>query len=328
MIRLPALSKVARLLCTAALAVTAGFAHAQTHWPGKTLTLIVPYTAGGTNDTLGRTLGEILRREYGTATIIENKPGAGGSVGADAVARAAPDGNTLLLASTSPLTIFPHLVKTTYDPMKDLSPVASVAVGPVGILATKATPANTFKELVEEAKKRPGKITFGVPGLGSVAHIGMAALGKQLDIEMLQVPYRGGSQAVSDGLGGQVDLLVVNTDIVLPHVAAGTLKPLAVMAPTRLAPWPDVPTMAELNLPEIRYFSNFALFAPAGVSPDVMQAMRDRVTKALADPQFQQMLEKQSMQPGTGVGEDFVKQVREDYERNGRIIREGNIRAQ
>ncbi|MVW72897.1 tripartite tricarboxylate transporter substrate binding protein [Bordetella sp. 15P40C-2] len=328
MTRTLALSNVVRFIATAALAVTAGLAHAQQPWPGKTLTLIVPYTAGGTNDTLGRTLGEILRRDYGTATIVENKPGAGGSVGADAVARAMPDGNTLLLASTSPLTIFPNLVKTSYDPMKDLVPVASVAVGPVGILATKATPVSTFEQLVEEAKKRPGKITFGVPGLGSVAHIGMAALSKELGIEMLQVPYRGGSQAVSDGLGGQVDLLVVNTDIVLPHVAAGTLKPLAVMAPKRLAPWPDVPTMAELNLPDIRYFSNFALFAPAGVPAPVMQSMHEVITKALADPQFQQMLEKQSMQPGTGVGDDFVKQVRESYEQNGRIIREGNITAQ
>lgn len=328
MIRTPALPNVVRLFCAAALAVTANLAHAQSPWPGKTLTLVVPYTAGGTNDTLGRTLGEILRRDYGTATIIENKPGAGGSVGADAVARATPDGNTLLLASTSPLTIFPNLVKTSYDPMKDLVPVASVAVGPVGILATKATPVSEFAQLVAEAKKRPGKITFGIPGLGSVAHVGMAAMNQQLGIDMLQVPYRGGSQAVSDGLGGQVDLLVVNTDIVLPHVAAGSLKPLAVMAPKRLAPWPDVPTMAELNLPDIRYFSNFALFAPAGVPAPIMQAMGEVINKALADPQYQQMLEKQSMQPGTGVGEAFVEQVRQDYEKNARIIRDNNIRTQ
>lgn len=328
MIRMAALSKFTRSVAMMAVAAMATAAHAQPAWPGKTLTLVVPYTAGGTNDTLGRTLGDIFRQAYGTATIIENKPGAGGSVGTEAVARAKPDGTTLLLASTSPLTIFPNLVKTSYDPMKDLVPVASVAVGPVGILATKALPVSTFAELVDYAKQHPGKVTFGIPGLGSVAHIGMAALNKQVGIEMLQVPYRGGSQAVSDGLGGQVDLLVVNTDIVLPHVAAGTLKPLAVMAPQRLAPWPDVPTMAELKLPNIRYFSNFSLFAPAGVPPEVLKTMRDEIAKALANPQYQQMLEKNSMQPGTGIGEDFAKQVRTDYENNQRIIRESKIQVQ
>ncbi|MBV7485067.1 tripartite tricarboxylate transporter substrate binding protein [Bordetella sp. BOR01] len=330
MTRTAVLSRFAHALAVAAIAAVAVAtpAQAQPAWPGKTLTLVVPYTAGGTNDTLGRALGEVLRTAHGTATIIENKPGAGGSVGADAVARAKPDGTTLLLASTSPLTIFPNLVKTPYDPMKDLVPVASVAVGPVAILATKALPVRTFAELVDYAKKHPGKVTFGVPGLGTVAHIGMAALNKKLGIDMLQVPYRGGSQAVSDGLGGQVDLLVVNTDITLQHVEAGTLTPLAVMAPQRLAPWPKVPTMAELNLPDIRYFSNFALFAPAGVPPEVMQPMLDEVGKALASPQYQQMLDKNFMQPGTGMGQDFVEQVRADYANNQRVIRDSNIRVQ
>ncbi|MCD0502746.1 tripartite tricarboxylate transporter substrate binding protein [Bordetella petrii] len=328
MTRTALLSNFIHALAVAALAAFGVAAQAQPAWPGKTLTLVVPYTAGGTNDTLGRALGDVLRQMHGTATIIENKPGAGGSVGADAVARAQPDGATLLLASTSPLTIFPNLVKTPYDPMKDLVPVASVAVGPVAILATKALPVRTFGELVAHAKKHPGKVTFGVPGLGTVAHIGMAALNKEAGIDMLQVPYRGGSQAVSDGLGGQVDLLVVNTDIVLPHVEAGTLTPLAVMAPKRLAPWPDVPTMAELNLPDIRYFSNFALFAPAGVPDKVMQAMQDELGKALASPQYQQMLDQKFMQPGTGMGADFVQQVRSDYSNNQRVIREGNIRVQ
>ncbi|WP_028353812.1 tripartite tricarboxylate transporter substrate binding protein [Bordetella petrii] len=327
MIRTAVLSRFAPVLACAAMAAATA-AEAQPAWPGKTLTLVVPYTAGGTNDTLGRALGDVLRQEYGTATIIENKPGAGGSVGADAVARARPDGATLLLASTSPVVIFPNLVETPYDPMQDLVPVASVAVGPVAILATKALPVKSFGELVEHARKHPGKVTFGVPGLGTVAHIGMAALNKQLGIDMLQVPYRGGSQAVSDGLGGQVDLLVVNTDIVLPHVEAGTLTPLAVMAPQRLAPWPDVPTMAELQLPEIRYFSNFALFAPAGVPADVSQAMQAALDKALASPAYRQMLDKYFMQPGTGTGAEFARQVRADYDNNRRVIRENNIRVQ
>lgn len=310
----------------AVTAIASSMAHAQAVWPGKTVTLVVPYTAGGTADTLARGLGEVLRTS-GTTVIVENKPGAGASLGADYVARAQPDGATLLLASTSPLTIFPNLAKTNYDPMTSFTPIASVAVGPVAIVATKALKVDNFAELVAHAKKNPEKVTFGVPGLGSVAHIGMAALNKQAGIKMMQVPYRGGSQAVTDGLGGVVDLLVVNTDVLLPHVAAGTLKPLAVMAPQRLGAWPDVPTMAEVNLPSIQYFSNFGLFAPAGMKPELAQAMLAEVDRAIATPQYQEMLNKYYLQPGTGTGAAFQAQVKAEFENNRRIIKEENIQV-
>jgi tripartite-type tricarboxylate transporter receptor subunit TctC len=324
---------MARLFRIAAAGILAAGAaaavQAEPAWPGKTITLIVPYTAGGSTDTIGRTLAELLNRSTGASVILENKPGAGGSVGTDLVARARPDGATLLLAATSPVTIFPNLVKTSYDPMKDLTPIASVAVDPVGIFATKKLPqVKDFAGMVDYAKKHPGALTFGVPALGSVAHIGMADLLRQVDINMLQVPYRGGSQAITDGLGGVVDLLVVNTDVALPHVASGALRPLAVMAPRKLEAWPDVPTMAELNLPKIRYFSNYAMFAPAHLPPAVMRAIQAELSKAMADPRYAEMLKKTAMEPGTGVGEDFAQQVRSDYENNRRIIQENNIKAE
>ncbi|MCH1995979.1 tripartite tricarboxylate transporter substrate binding protein, partial [Achromobacter xylosoxidans] len=245
----------------AALAIMTGGAALAQGWPAKPITLVVPYTAGGSADAIGRRLGDVLRKETNATVIVENKPGAGASVGTDFVARAQPDGATLLLASTSPLTIFPHLAKTNYDPMKDLTPVASVAVAPVAIVATKALPVKDFAGLIDYAKSHPDGVRYGTPGQGTVAHIGMAALTTQTGTRMLHVPYRGNSQALTDGLGGVVELLVVNTDVVLPHVASGALKPLAVMAPERLAAWPDVPTMAELKLPQAQYYSNFGIFA-------------------------------------------------------------------
>ncbi len=310
-----------------AAAVMAPAAHAEATWPGKMVTLIVPYTAGGTADTIARGLGEALRGT-GTTVIVENKPGAGATLGTDFVARAKPDGATLLVASTSPVTIYPALASTPYDPMASLTPIASVGVGPVAIVATKSLKVNDFAGLVAYAKANPGKVTFGVPGLGSVAHLGMAALNKQADIKMMQVPYRGGSQALADGLSGVVDLLVINTDVLLPHVASGALKPLAVMAPTRLAAWPDVPTMAELNLPKIQYFSNFGLFAPAGMAPDMAKALQAAVDKAIASPQYGEMLKKYYLQPGTGTGEAFRQQVKTEFETNRRLVKEENIRLE
>ena len=255
-------------------------------WPAKPVTLVVPYTAGGSADAIGRRLGDVLRKESNITVIVENKPGAGASVGTDVVARAQPDGTTLLLASTSPLTIYPHLAKTNYDPLKDLTPLASVAVAPVAIVATKALPVKDFAGLIEFAKSRPDGVRYGTPGQGTVAHIGMSALTAQTGTKMLHVPYRGNSQALTDGLGGVVELLVINSDVVLPHVASGALKPLAVMAPQRLAAWPDVPTMAELKLPQLQYYSNFGVFGPAKLSPAVVQSVQAALAKATASADF------------------------------------------
>lgn len=312
----------------AALAIMTGGAALAQGWPAKPITLVVPYTAGGSADAIGRRLGDVLRKEANATVIVENKPGAGASVGTDFVARAQPDGTTLLLASTSPLTIFPHLAKTNYDPMKDLTPVASVAVAPVAIVATKALPVKDFAGLIDYAKSHPDGVRYGTPGQGTVAHIGMAALTTQTGTKMLHVPYRGNSQALTDGLGGVVELLVVNTDVVLPHVASGALKPLAVMAPERLAAWPDVPTMAELKLPQAQYFSNFGIFAPANLPPTVSGPLQAALAKAVASPEFKELLAKSYLQPGTASGDAFVKQVQAEYANNARIIKEGNIKAE
>ena len=286
------------------------------------------YTAGGSADAIGRRLGDVLRKESNITVIVENKPGAGASVGTDVVAQAQPDGTTLLLASTSPLTIYPHLAKTNYDPLKDLTPLASVAVAPVAIVATKALPVKDFAGLIEFAKSRPDGVRYGTPGQGTVAHIGMSALTAQTGTKMLHVPYRGNSQALTDGLGGVVELLVINSDVVLPHVASGALKPLAVMAPQRLAAWPDVPTMAELKLPQLQYYSNFGVFGPAKLSPAVVQSVQAALAKATASADFKDLLAKSYLQPGTAAGDAFVKQVQDEYASNARVIKEGGIKAE
>ncbi|OZI77078.1 Bug family tripartite tricarboxylate transporter substrate binding protein [Bordetella genomosp. 12] len=306
----------------------AGVAQAQ-DWPGgKAVTLVVPYTAGGSADALGRRLGDVLRHGSGVAVVIENKPGAGAGLGTDQVARAPADGATLLLAATSPLTILPHMRRLSYDPMRDLVPLASVAVAPVAIVATRSLRVDDFAQLVDFARRHPDTVRFGTPGAGTVAHMGMAALMAATGAQMTHVPYRGNSQALTDGLAGTVELLVVNSDTVLPHVASGALKPLAVMAPARLAVWPQVPTLAELELPQAQYYSNFGVFAPAGMPAGMMHSLQAALQRALADPEYQDLLAKSYLQPGTGVGSAFARQVREEYAANRGIIEANGIKAE
>lgn len=319
-----------RRVAAPALAITAaaGAVQAQDWPPAKPITLVVPYTAGGSADAIGRRLGDVLRKEAGVTVIVENKPGAGAGLGTDFVARAPADGTTLLLASTSPLTILPHLRKTNYDPLKDLTPLTSVAVAPVAIVATKSLPVKDFQGLIDYARQRPDAIRYGTPGQGTVAHIGMAALTSATKTHMVHVPYRGNSQALTDGLGGTVELLVVNSDVVLPHVASGALTPLAVMAPERLAVWPQVPTLAELKLPQAQYYSNFGVFAPAGLSSGLSNSVQAALARAMAAPEYQDLLVKSYLQPGTGAGEAFGKQVREEFQANARVIKDNDIKAE
>ncbi|MFQ1062356.1 Bug family tripartite tricarboxylate transporter substrate binding protein [Bordetella trematum] len=308
--------------------MVAGAAQAQ-DWPGaKPVTLVVPYTAGGTADAVGRRLSDVLRKETGATVIVENRPGAGAGLGTDFVARSPADGHTLLLASTSPLTILPHLRKTNYDPLKDLEPLASVAVAPVAVLGTKALQAKDFAGLIDYARNHPEAVRFGTPGSGSVAHVGMASLTAATKTYMTHVPYRGNSQALSDGLGGTIELLAINSDVALPHVASGALTPLAVMAPQRLEVWPSVPTLTELGLPQAQYFSNFGVFAPAGLPVGTQRSIEAALQRAAAHPDFQELLSKSYLQPGTGAGEAFAKQVEQEFEANRQIIEDNGIKAE
>ena len=296
-------------------------------WPAKPVTLVVPYTAGGSADAIGRRLGDVLRKESNITVIVENKPGAGASVGTDVVARAQPDGTTLLLASTSPLTIYPHLAKTNYDPLKDLTPLASVAVAPVAIVATKALPVKDFAGLIEFAKSRPDGVRYGTPGQGTVAHIGMSALTAQTGTKMLHVPYRGNSQALTDGLGGVVELLVINSDVVLPHgqrraqAAGGD----GAATPGRLA--------GRAHHGRTEAAAAAVLLELRRVRPGQAVAGRGAVGAGRAGQghrqrRLQDLLAKSYLQPGTAAGDAFVKQVQDEYASNARVIKEGGIKAE
>jgi tripartite-type tricarboxylate transporter receptor subunit TctC len=299
--------------------------HAQT-FPGRPITIVVPYSAGGTADAIARRLGDALRKQINATVVVENKPGAGASLGTDFVAKSSPDGHTILIASTSPLTIFPHITKTSYKPLEDLTPVASVAVSPAVLVGTKAFDAKNFQQLLTAAKAKPDSVRYGTPGVGTIAHLAMEVLGDKAGARMLHIPYKGNTQALTDAIGGSFEVLVANADVVLPQMQNGGFHPLAVMAPKRLEAWPNVPTLAELGHSDAQYYSNFGLFVTGKTPAPILAMLKAEIGKAIGTPEYAEFLAKSSMQPGFGTGPEFAREIKAEYDLNAKVIKAAQIK--
>jgi Uncharacterized protein conserved in bacteria len=309
----------------AAAALLALPAHAQSR--SDTISFVVPYAAGGTADTLARHLAEIIRKQSGNVLVIENQGGAGGAIGAAAVANARPDAKTVMLASTSALTIGPNLRKVSYDPLRDFRPVLGAAVGPVAILASRNAPFADFKGMLDYAKAHPQAVRYGTPGMGSVAHLAMEGLQLRAGVSLTHVPYRGESPAIQDALGGVTELLVVNTPTVLQHVQAGSLRALVVLEPKRLPAWPDVPTLAEAGFDGLDYNSDFGVFTPASMPEAAHDEIAALFRNAVATDDFKQLLDKLYLLPGSAQGQQYAAKITDEYKRNAEIIQARNIKA-
>ncbi len=293
-----------------------------------TIAFTVPYSAGGSADTLARQLGEIIRKQSGTVLVIENQGGAGGTIGAATVARARADDRRVMLASTSALTISPNLRPVSYDPIKDFTPIRGVAVGPIAMLASKSAPFKDFKGMLEYAQANPQAIRYGTPGPGSVAHLAMEELQLRAKVSLTHVPYKGESPAIQDALGGVTELLVVNTPTVIPHVKVGTLHPLAVFEPKRMQVWPDVPTLAEVGYEKLEYNSDFGIFAPASMPQEQRDKVSAMFSNAVASDEFKQALDKLSLLPSPIEGAQYAAKIAEENTRNAEIIKVRNIAAE
>ena len=323
-------SRTTRWLSAALLAACAGVGHAQTApTVPKTIRIVVAYPAGGVSDVVARALGEKLAAQLGTSVIIENKAGASGSIGMDAVAKASPDGATLGFAAVSPRVLNPHLGKSPFDPLKDIVPVASVMVSPVLLAATPATTSADFKALLDQAKAQPGAVRWATSGQASLGHIMLAQLRAATGVDITHVPYKGGGQQLNDALGGQFEVLSTNAGPALSnHMRAGKLRPLAVGAPSRLASLPQVPTLAELGYPAANLSSQFGVFAPAGTPAALVNQYNAEINKALARPDLRDKLLATDNVPTGGSAAAFAKTIAEEHESNGRIIRAAKISAE
>lgn len=298
-------------------------AHAQSR--SETLKLVVPYTAGGVADSMARRIAELARQDSQQIIIVENSGGAGGTIGAANVARANPDGRTFMLVSTSALTIGPSLNRVSYNPKTDFTPIRSVAVSPVAIVATKEAPFSDLKGVIDYAKRHPGAVRYGTPGLGSVAHLAMGDLQAKTGVKMTHVPYRGDGPAIQDALGGAFEILVLNTPTLLPHVSAGTLRPLAVMEPKRLGVWPMVPTLVETGFDGMVYRSDFGIFGPARMSTKDVGELSAKIDRAVNSDAFQKLLASNALLSGEGMGSAYGEQIKAEIERNAGIIKDLNI---
>ena len=264
----------------------AGTAGAQPY-PNKPIRIIAPFPPGGVADVLARALQPGLQEALGQQVIIDNKPGAGGNIGADLVAKADPDGYTLLLASAGILTINEFLYsKMPFDPAKAFAPITVVGDMPNIVVVNPKTGLKTLKELIDKAKAEPGKLNFGSAGNGTTTHLAVVLLEQAAKIKLAHVPYKGAAPAVQDLVAGQIDGLVDNPPLVLGHIRSGALTALAWAAPQRMAILPDVPTAAEAGLPGFEASSWFALVAPAGTPKEIVDRLNAETAKILKDPKM------------------------------------------
>lgn len=294
----------------------------------RPIRVIVVYPTGGPADSAARQIAERLVPALGQPVIVENRGGAGGAIGIDAVAKAPPDGLTLGFSALSPLTLAPHVNRVPYDPLKDVVAVARVMYSPVYLLATPAFEGAGFADLVAQARARPGRLNFATSGVASVGHLMLEAL-RRAGIDCNHVPYKGGGQILTDAAGGQFELLTANPSPTLnAMVAQGRLRVLAVAAPNRLHAVPDKPTLAELGHPAANLTSVFGFFAPAGTRPEAVARLNAEINAVLAAKDMHERLARIDNVVSTATPEQFAAQVAAEHAANARLVREAGIRAE
>ena len=318
-----------RAVCgLAACALAPLMARAQA-WPAKPIKITVAYPPGGVADAMARLLADKLAPVLGQSVLVDNKAGASGSIGMDAVAKAAPDGYSFGFSAISPLVLNPHLGKSPFDAANDIAPVASVIASPVLLLGTSALAAKDFKELVAAAKARPGALRWATSGPASLGHIVLEQVKAGTGVDITHIPYKGGGQQINDALGGQFEVLSVNAGpAIMGHWKAGKLKALAVGSPARLEQLPQVPTLAELGLPAANLASVFGLFAPAGTPAAAIERLNAEVNKLLKDKDVLQKIDAADNVPTGGSAADFAKFIAGESSSNARIIKAAGIKGE
>lgn len=287
-----------RCLLAAALAASsliAPFSLAQAAYPDKPLRLVVPYPPGGATDVVGRVIAAGLSEELKQQVVVENRGGAGGNLGADAVARADPDGYTVLMGAITSHSIMATLEKEriSYDLMKDLTPVATIAAVPLVFVVNPKVPVKTLDELIAYAKQHPGKLTYASSGAGAPQRMGAELFKRQAGVDMLHVPYRGSGPAMTDLVGGQVLTMVETVPAALPFIKSGQLRPLAVTMPERISMLPDVPTAAQAGLPGFEVASMFGVLVPAKTPQPIVDQLNTALNKLLERPDIKEKLLQQ-----------------------------------
>ena len=317
-------------LLAAALMVFGATSHAQTssNYPAKPIKIVVPFPAGGTSDVLARIFGQKMTEHWGQPVVVENRPGASGNLGADQVAKSAPDGYTLALMDVGNLVISPALFKLPFNVVNDFAPVAMVAYSPHLLAVSTKVPANTPSELVAYAKAQKGKLNYAVAaGMGSASHLAGVMYAQRNGIEWGYVPYKGGAQAITDLVGGQVDVMFNGMVATYPQVKAGKIKLIAVSSQTRNAQMPDTPTVAE-SLPGFLTGSFQGLLAPAGTPKAVVDKLHAEIQRIAAMPDVKERLVTLGAEPSSMTPEQFAQWVKAEIPAMAKIVKDEKIVAE
>ena len=316
----------AALLCAGLCAALAPAARAQ-GYPTRAVTLVVPFPPGGSTDILARILGQQLSEAFGQPVVIDNRPGAGGSIAGELVARARPDGHTLMMGHIGTLAVNPGLyAKLPYDPVRSFEPVTTVAKVANMLVVHPGVPAASVAELIAHAKGHPGRLNYGSGGNGSAAHIAMAAFADAAGLDLVHVPYRGTAPSVADLLAGNVQITMTGAPAVLEIVRSGKLRALGVSTPERLAAAPDIPTIAEAGLPGFEASQWYGIVAPAHTAAAVVATLNAAIRRAMTAPKIVATLDRDGATAWVGTPEEFRSHIVAEIARWGELIRRANIR--
>lgn len=319
--------RIQSALLIAALAALPFAAPAQTY-PGKPVRVIVPYPPGSTPDIVGRTLSGKLQETFGQPFVVENRTGAGGNIGAEAVAKAPADGYTLLIGINGPAAINKFLYKNLgYDSDRDLLPISLLASAPQMLVVIPKVPVASFKEFIDYARANPGRLSYGSVGSGSASHLTMELLKSEAKVFLVHIPYRGFPPAVTDMLGGNLDTMFAIIPGVLPQVKAGKLKALAVTGNKRSALAPEVPSVAELGYPQLESLAWIGLLAPAATPREVVARLSSETMKSMAAAEVRDSLGKQGFDVVAGTPEQFAKWIRAEQDKWSKVIKASGARA-
>src|SRR5262245_31713896 len=308
--------------------VAPGLAAAQTY-PAKPIHIIVPFAPGGITDVIARALGQRLSEAWKQQVVVENRPTGAGIVGVDSVAKAAPDGHTLLVAADANFVTAPHTYsKLPYDAFKDFAPISGLGISPQALIVHPSVPVNSFGELIELGRKKPAELNYGTFGIGTSGHLNIVLMESMTGAKFTPVHYRGATPALTDTIAGHIQMMIVSIGLVAQPWQAGQLKVLGFGSTSRIAQYPDVPTLAESGLPGYEAGSWYGLFAPAGTPPAIVEKINAETQRIFADPAFRdRVLAPSFIYSIASSPEEFTARIRSDSAKWGKVIREANIKA-
>ncbi len=302
------------------------WAQAQDKYPSKPITWVCPYAAGGNADSRSRQVAKAMTTVLGQPIIIDNKAGAGGNIGTEAIARGKPDGYTLGMGNFAPLAVNQALFKKlNFDPQNDLTPICLIERGPLILMVRNDSPYKSVKDIVAAAKAAPGKLSYASGGIGGSHHLSGALFENAAGIDMIHAPYKSGSAGATDLMGGQVQMMFEQMYSAMPAIKAGRLRALAITSKTRSPLAPDIPTMAEQGFPAVEVMNWQGLIGPKGLSPDLIKQLNAACNKALQDPEVKEKILSQGNELGGGTPEQFAALIKAEAPRWAKVVRDAKI---